>query len=300
MRVDVNERPRRRGRRVLNVSLSRLGSVTYGLSVTVDRAPLDEAALRAAILGGSVWQTVEVVAETGSTNSDLIARANGGAAIAGAVLIAEHQTAGRGRQGRSWSAARYAQITMSVAIDTAGVPTDAWGWLPLATGVAIVDTVTDLGVNAGLKWPNDVLAGGGKLAGILAEVAAEQRTVVVGIGLNVSLSGDEVGVDGVTSLVGLGVAAPDRQRVVVGLLSELGRRVDGWRRAGGADPNLIDDYRARSLTLGMGVRAILPGDREIVGVARDVDSQGRLSIDADGQTRTVAAGDIVHLRPADP
>ena len=245
-----------------------------------------------------MWHSVEVVDETGSTNSDLIARANSGAPIAGTVLIAEHQTAGRGRQGRSWAAARYAQITMSVAIDTARVPTEAWGWLPLATGVAIVDTVTALGVDAGLKWPNDVLAGDGKLAGILAEVAAEQRAVVVGIGLNVSLSADEVGVDGVTSLVGLGVAAPDRQRVIVALLNELGRRVDAWRRAGGADRDLIADYRTRSLTLGRPVRAILPGDREIVGVARDVDDQGRLSIDVDGQTATVAAGDIVHLRPA--
>src|SRR5690606_8031306 len=110
--------------------------------------------------------------------------------------------------------------------DTGGVPTDAWGWLPLAAGVAIVDTVRPLGVDAGLKWPNDVLAGGGKLAGILAEVAAEQRAVVVGIGLNVSLTGDEVGVAGVTSLTDLGVAAPDRHQLVVALLSQLGRRVD--------------------------------------------------------------------------
>jgi len=267
--------------------------------MNAERAPLDEAALRADILGGPVWKTVEVVDETGSTNSDLIARANSGVPIAGAVLIAEHQTAGRGRQGRGWSAARYAQITMSVAIDTADVPTDAWGWLPLATGVAIVDTVTQLGVDAGLKWPNDVLAGGGKLAGILAEVASEQRAVVVGIGLNVSLRGDEVGVDGLTSLVGLGANAPDRATVVVGLLGELGRRVNAWQRARGADQDLIADYRARSLTLGMGVRAILPGDREIVGRAIDIDDQGRLTIERDDTTVTVAAGDIVHLRPAD-
>ncbi|MCV7299625.1 biotin--[acetyl-CoA-carboxylase] ligase [Mycobacterium barrassiae] len=267
--------------------------------MTAVRAPLDEAALRADILGGPVWRSVDVVDETGSTNSDLVARANSGAPIAGAVLIAEHQTAGRGRQGRSWSAAKYAQITMSMAIDTGGVPTDAWGWLPLAAGVAIVDTVRPLGVDAGLKWPNDVLAGGGKLAGILAEVAAEQRAVVVGIGLNVSLTGDEVGVAGVTSLTDLGVAAPDRHQLVVALLSELGRRVDAWRRAGGADADLVADYRARSMTFGKPVRAILPGDQEIVGIARDVDDQGRLSIDSDGRTATVAAGDIVHLRPTD-
>jgi BirA family biotin operon repressor/biotin-[acetyl-CoA-carboxylase] ligase len=267
--------------------------------MTAERIPLDEAALRDGILDSPVWRTVDVVAETGSTNSDLIARANRGDEIAGAVLVAEHQTAGRGRQGRNWSAVPFAQITMSVGIGTAGVPTHAWGWLPLATGVAIVDTVNALGVDAGLKWPNDVLAGGGKLAGILAEVAAARQAVVVGIGLNVSLRGDEVGVDGTASLVELGVTAPDRQRVVLGLLSELGRRIDAWARAGGADPALIADYRARSLTLGMPVRAVLPGDREVVGVARDIDAQGRLSIETDGQTTTVSAGDIVHLRPAD-
>jgi len=107
-----------------------------------------------------------------------------------------------------------------------------------------------------------------------------------------------VGVDGVTSLAGLGVEAPDRASLLSRLLRELGRRVTAWQRSRGADPELMADYRARSLTLGMPVRAILPGDREIVGLARDVDDQGRLTIDSDGRTVTVAAGDIVHLRPA--
>jgi BirA family biotin operon repressor/biotin-[acetyl-CoA-carboxylase] ligase len=267
--------------------------------MTADRVPLDEAALRAGVLDGPAWQVLDVVDETGSTNSDLIARADRGEPVDGAVLIAEHQTAGRGRQGRSWSAARYAQITMSVGVDAASVPSQAWGWLPLATGVAIVDAVSDLGVTAGLKWPNDVLAGGGKLAGILAEVAPARQAVVIGIGLNVSLRADEVGVPGVTSLVALGVSAPDRQQIVIRLLRELGRRIEAWRRADGADPVLLADYRARSLTLGMPVRAELPGDRAIVGVARDVDEQGRLVIETAGETVTVSAGDIVHLRPAD-
>ncbi|MDA4108952.1 biotin--[acetyl-CoA-carboxylase] ligase [Mycolicibacterium holsaticum] len=268
--------------------------------MTADRVRLDETTLRDSVIGTSpLWRRIDVVAETGSTNADLITRADRGEVIDGAVLIAENQTAGRGRQGRSWSAVPYAQITMSVGVDAASVPSQAWGWLPLATGVAIVDAVADSGVQAGLKWPNDVLAGDGKLAGILAEVAAASQAVVVGIGLNVSLRGDEIGVPGVTSLVDLGVPAPDRQDLLRRVLHELGRRIEAWRRNEGADPALIADYRARSLTLGRPVRAMLPGGREIVGVARDIDDQGRLDIDADGQSTKVSAGDIVHLRPAD-
>jgi BirA family biotin operon repressor/biotin-[acetyl-CoA-carboxylase] ligase len=266
--------------------------------MTAERAPLDETALRDSVIGESPWRELTVVAETGSTNSDLIARAGRGDRIDGAVLIAEHQTAGRGRQGRSWSAVPHAQITMSVGVDAAGVPNGAWGWLPLVTGLAIVDAVSHSGVDAGLKWPNDVLAGGRKLAGILAEVVPARQTVVIGVGLNVSLSGDEVGVDGVTSLAELATATPQRQRVVEQVLDALGNRVAAWRRAGGADADLLADYRARSLTIGQTVRAELPGDRAIVGVARDIDAQGRLVIDAGGQTHTVSAGDIVHLRPA--
>ena len=239
---------------------------------------LDVVALRDDVSRGSrLWRRIDVVAETGSTNADLIARAGRGEDIDGAVLIAENQTAGRGRRGRSWSAVPFAQITMSVGVDVAAVPSSAWGWLPLATGVAVVDAVAGTGVEAGLKWPNDVLAGGGKLAGILAEVAATQQAVVIGVGLNVSLRAQDVHVDGVTSLAELGVPAPDRQRLTVRLLHELGNRVESWRRAGGADAGLVADYRARSLTLGMGVRALLPGNRDIVGVAHDVDDQGRLA-----------------------
>ncbi|KUH93787.1 biotin--[acetyl-CoA-carboxylase] ligase [Mycobacterium sp. IS-3022] len=268
--------------------------------MTAERVPLDVAALRGDVLRGSPeWRRVDVVAETGSTNADLIARAGRGEDIAGAVLIAENQTAGRGRRGRSWSAVPFAQITMSVGVDAAAVRGDAWGLLPLATGVAVVDAVADAGVDAGLKWPNDVLAGGGKLAGILAEVAAADRAVVIGVGLNVSLRADEVGIDGVTSLVDLGVAHPDRQRLIGRILHELGSRIDSWRRAGGVDADLIAAYRARSLTLGMTVRALLPGDRELVGVARGIDGQGRLLLDTDGGPTTVSAGDIVHLRAAE-
>ncbi len=107
---------------------------------------------------GAMFSRLDVVDETGSTNADLIARAAAGDDIAGAVLIAEHQTAGRGRSGRTWVDAPRALIAMSVGISAAGVMPQAWGWVPLAAGVAVVDAISaTTGIQARLKWPNDVL-----------------------------------------------------------------------------------------------------------------------------------------------
>lgn len=270
------------------------------------RTPLDAAALRAELIGtGLGWRKLDIVEQTGSTNADLLARAADGEDIAGAVLIAEHQTAGRGRHGRGWSASPRAQITMSVGVSVVDVPTEGWGWLSLATGVAVVDALAPLldgiGVAAGLKWPNDVLAGPpesrGKLAGILAEVT--RPVVVIGLGLNVTQAPEEVDGPGATpptSLLDLGVAAPDRGQLVGALLRELGGRFVGWRAARGADWQLAADYRARSLTIGTRVRAQLPGGKEVVGTASAVDDQGRLCLETGTETVVVSAGDVIHLR----
>jgi BirA family transcriptional regulator, biotin operon repressor / biotin---[acetyl-CoA-carboxylase] ligase len=270
------------------------------------RQPLDADALRRRVIAAG-WRQFDVVAQTGSTNADLLARAATGADVDGAVLITEHQTAGRGRQGRSWSATPRAQITMSVGVAVVDVPVTAWGWLTLATGVAVLDTldaeIPELaanGVRVGLKWPNDVLGGGGKLAGILAEVA--RPYVVIGVGLNVTQAPDEVDGPGATSLLDLGARAPDRGALVVALLEKLAARIAAWRAARGVDAQLAADYRARSLTLGNLVRAVLPGGGEVVGTARDIDDQGRLCIQTEGpgqtdaRTVTVSAADVVHLR----
>jgi BirA family transcriptional regulator, biotin operon repressor / biotin---[acetyl-CoA-carboxylase] ligase len=255
------------------------------------RRPLDANSLRRGL--GPPWHHLDVVDATGSTNADLITRATAGEDIDGVVLIAEHQTAGRGRSGRRWSAAPRAQLTLSVGVGAADVPTPSWGWLPLAAGLAVVDAVRGTaGVDAALKWPNDVLAGDGKLAGILAEVAGQ--AVVVGIGLNVTLRGDEVGEPQVASLVDLGVADPDRTRVAAELLRRLGEWVSLWRDS---DQRLMDEYRSRCTTIGSSVRAVLPGGREVVGTALSIDDQGRLRIDTRSEVVAVSAGDVVHLRP---
>jgi BirA family transcriptional regulator, biotin operon repressor / biotin---[acetyl-CoA-carboxylase] ligase len=241
------------------------------------------------------WR-VDTVAETGSTNADLLARAAAGEDIDGAVLVADSQTAGRGRHGRRWSTPPGSQLALSAGVGVGEVPSDAWGWLPLLTGVAVVDAVAEIAsVTAGLKWPNDVLVDDGKLAGILAEVAAPAPVVVVGLGLNVSEAPDPAA----TSLALLG-AAVDRETLSEAVLRHLAGRVAAWRSAKGTDATLAADYRARSVTIGNRVRAILPGDRTVCGVADDIDDQGRLRIDTGPHLVTVSAGDITHLRPATP
>ncbi len=259
------------------------------------RPPLDPRALIEHLV--PPWRECIVVDETGSTNADLLARSSAGDDIDGAVLLAEHQRAGRGRHGRSWSAPPRSQLTLSVGIGAAGVPTAAWGWLPLLTGVAVVDTVLEVcGVAAGLKWPNDVIVDGSKLAGILAEVAARQPVVVAGIGLNVSMTPDEAPDPAATSLLMLGSPDVDRTQLADRLLGHLGARIGAWRSAGGPETGLIADYRRLSLTLGSRVRAVLPGEREIVGRARSIDATGRLLIETDHAEVAVSAADITHLR----
>lgn len=264
-----------------------------------ERSALDEAGLRSRVLGGSRWRRLDVVAETGSTNADLIARAGASEDVSGAVLIAEHQIAGRGRNGRTWSAVPRAQITMSVGVAAGGLPPAAWGWVPLATGLAVVDAVAEVtGIEAGLKWPNDVLAPGDgrKLAGILAEVATPASVIVVGIGVNVSLRADELPEPKATSLTVLGAVHPHRTELIGALLSQLQRRFDALEAAGGSDDTLLADYLAKSLTISSRVRATLPGDREVVGVAVSLDDQGRLRIGTGSDVVVISAGDVVHLR----
>jgi len=265
--------------------------------MTADLPPLDATAIQAE--AGADWR-VEVVAETGSTNADLAARAQAGENVAGVALFTEDQTEGRGRQGRTWSAVPRSQILVSIGVDTTNVPSETWGLLSLATGVAAVEAVAEVsGVQAALKWPNDVLVGTGKLAGILAEVAAPgggSPVIVVGIGLNVSLAADELPDPAAVSLLSLGVAQPDRQRLAVALLNRLHARIAEWRVGGNVE--LLAVYRKHSSTLGQSVRAELPGGREVVGQATDIDGNGALVIDSADGVVAVSAGDVIHLRPA--
>ncbi|MFD7311847.1 biotin--[acetyl-CoA-carboxylase] ligase [Promicromonospora sp. NPDC059942] len=265
---------------------------------------------------------VEVVETSPSTNAQLAAavRDDPAAWPAPSALVAEEQTAGRGRAGRSWETPPRASLTVSVLLRPR-VPAQSLGWLPLLAGLAVVRAVSDGVVTAAVKWPNDVLlpaadavAGLGpyrKVAGILAEVVPEAPdasravpgaapAVVLGIGLNVSQSAEELPVPTATSLALAGHPRPDRTDVLVRMLGEVHAVVRRWEEAGGdvVAAGLLAEYTAVSATLGTRVRAELAGDAGVVeGEAVGLDGTGALTIRTDaGEERTVTAGDVWHLR----
>jgi BirA family biotin operon repressor/biotin-[acetyl-CoA-carboxylase] ligase len=276
------------------------------------RPPLDAAALRRALLvPGGLWTRLEVVEETGSTNADVAVAARAGAAE-GLVVVAEDQTAGRGRAGRSWITAPRSGLAVSVLLRPAP-PQARWGWLPLLAGVALAEAVTRLAeLEVTLKWPNDLLVttgsagnggGAGKCAGILAESLPEGG-VVLGIGLNVTARAAELpppipGSPPATSLELAGASATDRDPLLRALLRGLASWYARWGAAGGdaGACGLRAAYLRACGTVGREVHVLLPGDLELTGTAATVDADGRLVVrTADGQTRALAAGDVTHLR----
>ncbi len=285
------------------------------------RAALAEDEVAGQVLGGSsLFTSVRVVARTGSTNADLLAAAQRGVP-AGAVLVAEEQTAGRGRLDRSWQSQPGASLTFSVLVRPRGVPPASRGWLPLLTGVAIATALrAQTGLDVSLKWPNDVLASGGvpghtgKLAGILAEQTGD--AIVVGIGLNVSSREDELPAGQATSLLLAGVPDPDRQAILIGALREFERWYLRWSgdpatagvsasglQAGGQSApgdagasGLRAEYLRCCATIGRDVRVELPGGTVLAGRACDVDGVGRLLVSVADGVHAVSAGDVVHVR----
>lgn len=288
-------------------------------------AGLGVEAVRAAV-AGTRFTDVRWVAETGSTNADLLALAADGAGE-GVVLVADHQTAGRGRRGRTWEAAPGSSLLVSVLVRP---PAPAVELVTPAVAVAAAEAVLDLvGTAPGIKWPNDLVvpsADGGqdrKLAGILAEAAwppgadiasgwrapsASTRVpVVVGMGLNVLAAGrapeldatavacDELGVGG--ALAAGPPDPPSREALLAAWLTAL----DRWYAAavdpeGG--PELWSAWRSRSATLGRRVRVDLGVD-DLVGEAVDVTDRGLLVVRTiEGDVRTLAVGDVTHLRLA--
>ncbi|MCS0634573.1 biotin--[acetyl-CoA-carboxylase] ligase [Streptomyces sp. LP05-1] len=273
----------------------------------LERPPLNTTALRRALIRpGSLWTSLDVVAATGSTNSDLAARAARSAGAdalpEGAVLIAEEQTAGRGRLDRAWSAPARSGLFLSVLLRPR-VPAARLPWLPLLTGVAAATGLArSAGVDVSLKWPNDLLVTVGgeerKTGGILAERAGDDA-VVVGLGINVSLRKDELPVETAGSLALADAVSTDRDPLLRAVLRSLEEWYGRWTAADGdsAASGLQEAYAAGCATLGRTVRAELPGDRALTGEAVALDGFGRLVIrTADGTREAVGAGDIVHLR----
>ncbi len=218
--------------------------------------------------GWTAWH----VAETGSTNADVLAAAAAGAPDR-TVLVADHQTAGRGRLDRRWDAPPGANLLVSMLFREVPSPVVE---LTHRVGLAVVDAVGDLAsVTATLKWPNDVLVDGRKLAGILAQRAPD-GPVVVGLGLNVGWAPGGAAALGAPATPGVVLAA------VLAAYDAL-------------PADVSERYRRALSTLGAAVRVELPGT-SFEGRAVDIDADGRLLVlDACAVTHRVDAGDVVHL-----
>lgn len=255
--------------------------------------PLDPTA----VATGGRWR-LEVAEQSPSTNADVAERFRGGEPE-GLVLVAEHQTAGRGRLGREWVTPPRSSLTVSFLLvpdaNLAGTGPERWPWLPLLTGIAAAAAVRRVsGVEVDLKWPNDVLADGRKLGGILLERVEHDgaAAAVVGIGINCSQSAAELPVPEATSLALVSGTTVDRTALLGALVEELGSRYDAW--CSGADLRL--DYLELCATPGQDVRVAVPGG-EVVGRATDVDPSGRLVVRTERGEEHLGAGDVVHVRP---
>jgi BirA family biotin operon repressor/biotin-[acetyl-CoA-carboxylase] ligase len=260
------------------------------------RPPLDARLLAAADPDVLPGLAVEVVEETGSTNALVTERARAGAPE-GLVVVAEHQTAGRGRLDRSWEAPARSGLTFSVLLRPSA-PSQTWPWLPLLAGYAVDKALKAAGFEASVKWPNDVLIGDRKVAGILVEriETDEGAAAVVGIGLNVGLRAEELPVPEATSLAIEG-QAPDRTRLLVEVLASFWEAYTAWQEGGDlAGMRLAESYAAACATLGRQVRVALPAGGELAGTATAIDPSGRLLVEHGGGRTAVSAGDVVHVR----
>lgn len=276
---------------------------------------LDAVALRRDLVDGadSPYTSLEVMDEIGSTNAELLSRAAAGAPDR-SVLVAEYQASGRGRLGRAWTAPPRTQVAVSVLLRPGAVTPTLFGWLPLMTGLAVRDGLREAaGVDATLKWPNDVLVEGRKISGILAEMTTVPSegdfqvrlpAVVVGVGINVSLTQEQLPVPHATSLA-LAGGSVDRDAVAHAVLKALALRHQQWRECERGSGSTISDelmtsYMQACSTIGADVRVELPGDILKTGRAVRVDREGRLVVvphdtDAGGEF-AVAAGDVTHVR----
>lgn len=275
----------------------------YGSNVTHEHQPASPLTSEAVALALTKAEVITgpttVLTSTPSTN-DVASQLAGSQAPAWTVVVAEHQTAGRGRLGRQWEAPRGSALLFSVVLR----PPDSWlhelGWIPLLSGLAVADAICTHGLDVALKWPNDVVVAADegsqlrKVSGLLSE--RRDNAVIVGIGINVKLSADELPVPTATALNLEGVAI-DRATLLAEVLEQLQER---WNRFVDADGDvegsgLSDQYRQRCISVGRRVRVDVPASSAVEGTAVDVDGHGHLVVDTGHGTLRISAGDVHHL-----
>lgn len=238
------------------------------------------------------------VVSTGSTNSDLSAQAADLPDFS--VLTAAEQTSGRGRSGRSWEAPAGTSMMVSVLLKPAGVAPTQFFWLPLIAGLSLANAVSSFAgaSRAGVKWPNDVLIEDKKVAGVLSEALTDLSGVVVGAGLNLFQTREELPVESATSLRLCGIEVSSTDAMLAEYLKHLRRNYEDFKACAGelAGTDLLESLKISCTTIGRQVRAILPGEKELVGIAVDIDDLGRIVIAHDSKHTAVSVGDIIHLR----
>ncbi len=252
---------------------------------------LDAARIRAAIADAGL--RVEVLDCCSSTNAELL-RAAGQGAPGGSVLVAELQTAGRGRLGRAWHSGLASALTFSL-LWRCERPVAGLAGLSLAVGVAIVRTLRRHGIEAQLKWPNDLLWRERKLGGILIEIRGDALgpcAVVIGVGLNVRLSADERRrIDQpVADLAESGGASVTRSDLLVDMLLELSVTLGEFATQGFAA--MRDAWMRYHAHQGVEVTMLQPDGAHVAGVACGVDESGRLLLDTEAGRKTFLSGDV--------
>jgi BirA family biotin operon repressor/biotin-[acetyl-CoA-carboxylase] ligase len=229
------------------------------------------------------WR-VEWYATLDSTNRRALAAARDGAAD-GLVVVADEQTAGRGRLGRTWEAPAGSSLLVSVLLRRS----QSSGRTVMATGIALASAVERVaGIDVRLKWPNDLVVADRKLAGLLAE--ADGDALVVGAGCNVNWDSFPQELAASATACNLEAGHPvDRAALLDAFLDELAAALDAG--------HIVDDYRARLATIGRTVRVQHLRDADLVGTAIGVSDDGALVVRTDdGAEHTVVAADVVHLR----
>ncbi|WP_138414849.1 biotin--[acetyl-CoA-carboxylase] ligase [Sinomonas gamaensis] len=283
------------------------------------RGPLDRSRLGADFVVRAGLSRVQILDEIGSTNTELMRLASAEAEEWGdlAVLVAENQTQGQGRLHRPWESPSGASLAVSILLRPHGpggrpLPTQSYSWFSPLAALALREALAGVaGLESALKWPNDVVVDGLKVSGILAHLApgvhGEPPAVVLGTGINVSLTKDELPVPTATS-ASLAAGRPvDRTGLLIAYLEEFARYYRGFCAVhGNADApllggqTLLSRVQDATITLGRRVRVELPGGRRLEGRATGLDGHGALQVVEDGGERhAVSAGDVVHLRPAD-
>ncbi len=255
------------------------------MSNEVLRTPLDEAEINSRV--APYWR-VSVVELTGSTQNDLLQLVESNNALDGQVIATEFQSNGRGRLDRTFQAPAQSALLFSFYIKPRKERSD-WGFIPLIAGLSLVRAITtiDTAMNVSLKWPNDLIINEKKCAGIIAQTTNEG--IVIGIGLNVSMTPNELPVSTATSLAIEGSTITDRNLLLSHLLNTFAELFEAWEEGS----ELLDEYASASSTIGKKVRIELPGGENLEATVARISHTGELVLD-DG--RHVSAGDVIHLR----